>query len=245
MMLCMENDVTVNETPVLQSEGSRSFDSYLTRPQTGVGPGLLVFSEMWGVAESKTRMADDYAARGWCVLVPNMFWRSEYTGVVPTEQFDKAWDRLQAFDWERAVDDVHTAVRALRASPHCNGKVATIGFCMGGRLAFIAAARAGVDAAIALYALGIARHLDEVRTVRCPTQLHYGLNDRHIPQSEIAAVADAARGNRNVEVHLYPGAGHAFFSPNRPTYDPQAVAKATVHIDRALNQMAEPVVPTA
>jgi carboxymethylenebutenolidase len=226
-----------NETPDLASEGARTFNAYLARPGQGAGPGLVIFCEMWGLAASKREMADDYARRGWCVLVPNMFWQSEFPGVYTFEQYDQAWERLNAFDFERSVRDIQTAVRRLRASAHCNGKVAAIGFCMGGRLSFLAASRAGVDAAASLYALGIAKHLDEVRKVGCPLQLHYGLVDRHVPQAEIDAVSAAAHGNRNVEVLLYPGAGHAFFSVGRPTYDAAATATATAHIERMLARL--------
>jgi len=227
----------VIEHPVLAADGGRTFDGYLARPTSGTGPGLLIFTEMWGVAPSKTRMAEDYARRGWCALVPNMFWRSEFPGVVPFDQADRAWQRLQAFDFDRSAEDAAIAARWLRASPFCTGPIAAIGFCMGGRIAFLAAARAGIDAGVALYALGIAQHLDEVSRVSAPVQLHYGLNDEHIPKSEIDAVAGAARGNSSVEIFRYAGAGHGFFTEGRPAYHPQAVAEATAHIDRLLSRL--------
>jgi carboxymethylenebutenolidase len=223
--------------PILGSEGERHFESFLARPAAGQGPGLVIFTEMWGMASSKTRLAEAYAQRGYCALVPNMFWRSEFTGLVPFDQADKAWQRLHAFDWDRAVDDARTAVQWLRAQPFSTGKVAAIGFCMGGRGAFLAGARAGADAAIALYALGIAEHLDEVRKVAVPVQLHYGLDDEHVPASEIDAVAKAAEGNRNVEIHRYPGAGHGFFTAGRPGYNERAAAEATLRIDRLLDAL--------
>ena len=229
-------DVAIEQS-ILAREGARSFDSYLAHPRTGKGPGVVIFTEMWGVAAKKREMADDYARRGWCAIAPNMFWRSEFTGVVPFDQADKAWQRLKAFDWQRAVDDARAAVQWLRASPLCTGRIAAIGFCMGGRTAFLAASRCGVDAAVSLYALGIAKHLDEVRTVAVPTQLHYGLNDEHIPKSEMDAVAEAARSNRNVEVHFYPGAEHGFFTKGRPAWHPEAVAAASRHIDRLLSKL--------
>jgi dienelactone hydrolase len=71
------------ERPVIATDDGRSFDGYLARPANERGPGLVIFSEMWGVAPSKTEMAEDYAKRGWCAYAPNMFWRSEFTGVVP------------------------------------------------------------------------------------------------------------------------------------------------------------------
>ena len=192
------------ERPVIVTEDGRSFDGYLARPTNGRGPGLVIFSEMWGVAPSKTQMAEDYAKRGWCAYVPNMFWRSEFTGVVPFEEADRAWQRLNAFDWQRAADDARVAVQWLRTQAFSSGRVAAIGFCMGGRIAFLAAARAGVDASISLYALGITKHLDELRTITTPLQLHYGLSDEHVPKSEVDAVIAAAKGNRNVEVISTP-----------------------------------------
>jgi carboxymethylenebutenolidase len=222
------------EDAVIETDGSRRFDGHFARPESGRGPGLLIFSEMWGVAPKKREMADDYARHGWCALAPNMFWRSEFTGVVPFGNADLAWKRLQAFDWDRTVDDCRTAAAWLRAQPSCNGKIAAIGFCMGGRIAFLAGSRAGVDAAIGLYALGIAKHLDEVRAMAAPLQLHYGLNDEHIPKSEIDAVAAAAADNTNVEIQLYPGAGHGFFNRTHSPDDVKAVETVTGHIERFL-----------
>ena len=219
---------------IIASEGSRRFDGYFARPANGTGPGLLIFSEMWGVAPKKREMAEDYARRGWCAVAANMFWRSEFTGVVPFDQADKAWQRLQAFDFDQSAEDCRVAADWLRRQPGCNGKIAAIGFCMGGRIAVLAASRAGVDAAVGLYALGIAKHLDEVRAMPVPLQLHYGLNDEHIPKSEIDAVAAAAAGNAEIEIQLYPGAGHGFFNRTFSPDDEKAVKTATFHIDRFL-----------
>jgi carboxymethylenebutenolidase len=225
------------ERPVIVTEDGRSFDGYLARPTNGCGPGLVIFSEMWGVAASKTEMAEDYAKRGWCAYVPNMFWRSEFTGVVPFEEAGQAWHRLNAFDWQRAADDARVAVQWLRTQVFSSGKVAALGFCMGGRIAFLAAARGGVDASISLYALGIAKHLNELQTITTPLQLHYGLNDEHIPKSEVDAVIAAAKGNGNVEVYLYPGAEHGFFTKGRPAFNAEAVAAATARIGRLLSTL--------
>jgi carboxymethylenebutenolidase len=225
------------ERPVIVTEDGRSFDGYLARPANGRSPGLVIFSEMWGVAPSKTEMAEDYAKRGWCAYAPNMFWRSGFTGVVPFEEADRAWQRLNAFDWQHAADDARVAVHWLRTQVFSSGRVAAIGFCMGGRTAFLAAARGGVDASISLYALGIAKHLDELRVITTPLQLHYGLNDEHVPKSEIDAVIAAAKGNHNVEVHLYPGAEHGFFTKGRSAFNGEAVAAATAHIERLLSTL--------
>ncbi len=105
---------------------------------------------------------------------------------------------------------------------------------MGGRLAFVAAARAGVDAAIGLYGLNVSKHLGEVPAIKVPVQLHYGDKDQHVPLDEIAAVEKGVAGNPNVTVDRYPEAGHSFFNKVRPTYDPAAAALAATRIDAVL-----------
>jgi len=238
-------DEIVTESPILAQEEGRCFDGYLARPQTGFGfgsgPGLIIITEMWGTTELNRDMAQSYGRRGWCALVPSMFSRSQRTGTLAAEgpEREAAWERLRTYDFDRGAHDAKTAADWLRGLPFCSGKVAVIGFCMGGRTAALACARAGVDAAIAVYALGIRHHLDEVARVRCPLQLHYGLADQHIPRSEIDEVADATRANRNVEIHLYPGAGHGFFNPLRPAYNPAAVALAKERIDGLLDKLKE------
>jgi carboxymethylenebutenolidase len=171
------------------------------------------------------------------VLLPNLFWRAAFDGVLSYESGPgQAWARLETFDFAAAVEDVRLALAAARGG-RAGAKVAVLGFCFSGRLAFLAAARTDVDAAISLYALGIARDGAEAARVACPVQLHYGLEDEHVPRAEIDAVARAVAGRRNIELHLYPRAGHSFFNPVRPTFDPAAAALARGRIDALLARL--------
>ena len=235
----MLTDEIITESPILAEAEGRRFDGYLARPQAGTGPGLVIITEMWGTTELNRDMADSYARSGWSALVPSMFWRSQRTGTLAAEgpEREAAWERLRAYDFDRGAQDAKTAADWLRRSPFCSGKIAIVGFCMGGRTAALACARAELDAGVAVYALGIRHHLDEVAHVRCPLQLHYGLADQHIPKSEIDEVMSATRANRNIAVHLYPGAGHGFFNPLRPSYDAAAVALANERIDGLLAKL--------
>jgi carboxymethylenebutenolidase len=222
------------DTITLDADGARQFDAFVAHPIQGRGLGILILTEMWGVTQAKLDLADAYARRGFCALVPNVFWRSNPSGVVADQGPERkvAWERLRAFDFTAAGDDLHKAVTWLRAHPSCIGKVAAIGFCAGGRLAFLAATRAKADAAIALYALGIAAHANEMANVTCPVQLHFGLADEHVPLSEIDAVTRDAAPYANIVIFRYPGIGHAFFNPTRPTYDAAAVALAEQRINQ-------------
>jgi carboxymethylenebutenolidase len=238
----MPDDSLTRETPILAEANGRTFDGYLARPAQGAGPGLIIVTEMWGTTKLNRDMADSYARRGWCALVPSMFWRSERTGTLAAEgpDIDAAWERLRAFDFERGAQDVAIAADWLRRSSACSGKIAVIGFCMGGRTAFLACTRSRMDAGIAVYALGIRHHLDEVARITCPVQLHYGLADAHIPRSEIDEVTEATRANPGIEAFLYPGAGHGFFNPLRPAFDAAAVALAKERIDGLLATLKLP-----
>jgi carboxymethylenebutenolidase len=217
---------------MLSRDGARSFDGYLARPEQARGPAILVLSDMFGLNESIRVVADRYAAQGHTALVPNLFWRSEIPGVISYDdsQHAAAWSRLKALDLDVVSTDMRAAADWLRAQPFSNGKVAAIGFCGGGRFAFLAAVRCGVDASASLYGLGVSQHTSETSNAKGLVQLHYGLKDQHIPREEIDAVVAGVRGHPNVEVFLYPEAGHSFANPVRPTYDPAAAKLADERI---------------
>lgn len=108
-------------------------------------PGILILPEMFGLNAPMQALADGWAARGHPALVPNVFWRGATPRGLAYDGTDRelAWQRLRALDVDQAVLDLRIAVAALRAMPGCNGKVLAIGFCAGGLLAYLAAARCG------------------------------------------------------------------------------------------------------
>ena len=222
----------------LAAEGGRGFDAYLARLSDGRRSGIIMVHDMFGLNGSIRDIAGEFARGGHAVLVPNMFWRSDNPRPLSYDdaQHPVAWERLKALDLDAACHDIAAAVRWLRRQPFSTGKVTVIGFCGGGRIAFMAASRADVDAAVALYGLHISRHLDELEDIKCPVQIHYGLRDQHIPREEIDAVSEgvAAHAGPPIEVLLYPEAGHSFFNHVRPTFDPAAKALAAERIEKLL-----------
>ena len=230
---------------VLQRDGEREYDAYLARP-AGAGPGtrpsIIIFTEMFGMARHNFVMADAYAERGLHALVPNLYWRSPYPGELGYDEPDRsaAFARLAAFDVEAGGRDIVTAVKWLRAQPSVNGKVFALGFCAGGRMAFVAAARANVDAAVSFYGMGIAKHAGEFGAVTCPVHLHYGLKDPHIPQPEVDEVMRLAKARPNIEIFLYADAGHSFFNPIRPGYHPASTKIAGDRLESLLTQVLAP-----
>ena len=230
----------VGTTTTLAKDGARGFDAYVARPATGRAPCVMVLHDMFGLNEPIRTVADRYAAQGFAALVPNLFWRSAIPKALSYDQNQHpiAWERLKAIDLDVATVDMTTAVRWLRGQAFSTGKVGVVGFCGGGRWAYLAAARCGVDAAAALYGLGISQHLSEAANVRCPLQLHYGLKDQHVPQAEIDTVMAGVRDRPGIEVLLYPEAGHSFANPVRPTYDPSDVKDGATSIFPAAGRCA-------
>ena len=227
---------------VLQRDGDREFEAYLAR-SAGAGPGtrpsIMIFTEMFGMARHNFALADAYARRGFHALVPNLYWRSPYPGELGYDEPDRsaAFARLKAFDVDAGGRDIVTAVDWLRGQPLSDGKVFALGFCAGGRMAFVAAARAGVDAAVSFYGMGIAKHADEFAAVRCPVHLHYGLKDPHIPQTEVDEVMQLAQSRANIEIFIYAEAGHSFFNPIRPGYHPASAKIAGERLDALLDRV--------
>jgi carboxymethylenebutenolidase len=231
--------MVTTQTVALAHDGSRTFDAYLARPERGQAPSIMIFTEMFGIGQHNRDMAEDYARRGFNALIPNLFWRSAFPGELAFEGPDRdaAWARLAALDVDAAGGDIGAAVQWLRAQPFSNGKVFALGFCAGGRMAFVAAARAGVDAAVSFYGMGIAKHDAEFAHVNCPVQLHYGLKDPHIPRPEIDTVTHAARQRPNIDIFLYDEAGHSFFNPIRPGYHAASAKLAGERLDALVERI--------
>src|ERR1700685_4492394 len=130
---------------------------YLVTPASGSGPGVMLLQEIFGVNGHMRDVADLYAEEGYVVLAPDLFHAMEqrvdlgYDGA----DLEKAFGFYQRFDPESAVPDMIAAVAALRARPECTGGVGAVGFCLGGKLAWLAAARAGVDAAVSYYGVRV------------------------------------------------------------------------------------------
>lgn len=190
------------------------FDAYLVRPPGGHrGPGLLLLQEIFGVNEHIQAVAQQYALAGFTVLAPDLFWRQQRRvslGYVGADR-EQAMALMRGVQREAVVADMAASLAVLRADAGGNGKVAALGYCMGGRLAFAAAALCGVDAAVAYYGGGIADQLDLAHRIRCPVQFHHAGRDAHIPDTAVASIEAAmALTPEGAEFHLYPEADHGF-----------------------------------
>lgn len=198
------------------------FSAYLSTPASGSGPGLVVIQEIFGVNESMRRMCDDYAAQGYVALCPDLFWRQE-PGIQITDKTDEEWQKafqlFQGFDVDKGVEDLKDGLTALRKLDTCTGKAGSVGYCLGGKLAFLMATRSDADCNVAYYGVGLDELVGEANSIARPALLHIAEEDEFVPKEAQAKVKAALAGHKQVTIHSYPGMPHAFARDGGIHYD--------------------------
>ena len=203
-----------------------TFRGYLALPRGGKGPGIVLCQEIFGINAYVREVADYYAEEGYVVLAPDLFWRMEKDvdlGYTP-EEWQKAFGFFQNFDIDLGIKDIASSVKALRAMPDVTGKVGALGFCLGGKLAYLAAARAGVDCAVGYYGVGIEGALDE--KINVPLVLHIASEDQFVPKAAQEQIRQHFKDRAEVEIYTYPGMDHAFARTGGDHYDKPAAMMA-------------------
>jgi len=204
------------------------FDGYLALPASGYGPGIVVLQEIFGVNGFMRGVADWYAAHGFVALCPDLFWRME-RGVELTEaDRPKAFQLYKDLDEAKAVEDSAAALEFLRKHPACSGRAGTVGFCLGGNLAYLLSVRFKPDCGVGYYGVSIEKSLDEAKNLSSPLMLHIAGADQFCPPEAQAQIHAALDTNRLVTIHDYPDQGHAFGRPGGEHYDPAATELANL-----------------
>jgi carboxymethylenebutenolidase len=205
--------VTTRQVAVATSDGE--FAAMLWEPQTAAPvPGVLLIQEIFGVNANIRGTAQWLAGHGFCVLAPDLFWRSEReVQLDPTvpEQRDKAQALLKQFDIGLGLADCAAAIQKLRQEPRCNGSVAAIGYCLGGRVAFLLARGDSTRAAVAFYPVAVAGDIAvSPAPPVTPLLVHLGEQDALCPPPAQAALQAHLKSAPDATVHIYPEVGHAF-----------------------------------
>ena len=169
------------------------------------------------------QICDAHAARGRFALAPDLFWRLE-PGVQLTDKTQEEWGRafglMQRFDADKGVVDIQASITHLRMVPGCTGKVGAVGYCLGGKLAFLAAARTDCDASVGYYGVTIQSLLGEAKTIRRPLMLHIASKDSY--SAARSAEGDPRRRStaiRWLRCMIYPEMDHAFAREGGEHYD--------------------------
>ncbi len=197
----------------IRSPDGGSFKAYIALPGGGSGPGLVVIQEIFGVNRWLRGVVDAAAAQGYVATAPDLFWRLK-PGIEldsdKEDEFKKGVGYLQRFDEAMGIEDLKATVAALRAHPACTGKVGALGYCIGGRLAYLMACRSDTDANAGYYGVNIQAALGEAANITKPLLLHIAENDKFVPRQAQLQIAGGLKNNRRVTIYSYPGADHGF-----------------------------------
>jgi len=198
----------------LVASDSFKLGAYRADPSATAKGGVVVIQEIFGVNHHIRAVCDRLAAEGYAAVAPAIFDRQQpnfETGYSPDE-IANARKFVANPDWAAMMKDVQAAIDDAKKS----GPAAIIGFCLGGSIAFLAAARLnGLSAAIGYYGGQIVKNADE--KPKLPTQLHFGEKDASIPMSDVETIKQKRGGD--CEIYVYPGAQHGFYCDERGSYD--------------------------
>lgn len=229
---------------VSASDGSGQFLAYLAQPaSSGKGPAIVLVQEIFGVNAFIREVADRYAQEGFVVLAPDLFWRQQagvQLGYTP-QDWQKAFEFYKGFDEDKGVQDIAATLAALRARPEVDGAgAAVLGFCLGGKLAYLAACRTDAQICVSYYGVGIERNLDEAKNIRGQLLLHLAELDQYCPAQARASIVGQLTGRPGIALHIYPGVDHAFARTGGEHFDSAAAQLAQQRSLAALRQALGP-----
>jgi carboxymethylenebutenolidase len=193
-------------------DGAERFDCYVARPASTPRAAIVVIQEIFGVNAGIRRKCDKLAQDGYLALAPDLFWRLEPNVELDPDipgQFQQALGLMGRFDQDQGVADIEATIRFARNSEGCT-KVGVVGYCLGGRLAYMTAARTDADASVGYYAVGIDNLLREKHGIANPLMLHIAGADHFVTADIQQAMHDGLDDHPKVTLCDYPGLDHGF-----------------------------------
>lgn len=212
--------------PVTTFDG-QVFNAYCARPDHSSAPAIIVCQEIFGVNAAMRSICDDLARQGYLAVCPDLFWRLE-PGVELTDKtesaMEKAFALYNAFNVEQGITDLLATIGTVRKHEVCNGAVGTVGYCLGGKMAFLLMARSDIECGVSFYGVGLEDMLHEVPDIRRPLLMHMAAQDRFVSPEAQAKIGRSVAKNPVITVETYAGVDHAFARPNGVHFD-EAAAK--------------------
>lgn len=206
-----------------------SFDAYVAMPATTPAAVVVVIQEIFGVTEGIRAIADGLARDGFIAVSPDLFWRFK-PGILLSEHSEADWktavDYYMRLDLDKAEADIESTIEAARALPEASGKVGVMGYCLGGLLTFLTAARGKLDAGVEYYGGRTEEFVERGRNIAKPLLMHLAGEDEFMTKEAQAKIKQVLGSNPNVEIHVYAGRNHAFARPQGHHYDEGDATKA-------------------
>ncbi|WP_310469273.1 dienelactone hydrolase family protein [Sphingomonas sp.] len=224
----MDDQVTLGDRIEIAGRDG-AFAAYIARPEALPAPAVVVLHEVFGVNADIRQHCDELAGQGYLAVASDLFWRLEPgvdLSVTSKPDWDHAMRLYQAFDRDAGARDVADTLMAVAGLAECSGKLALLGYCLGGLMTFIAAQRCRIDAAVAFHGAETEKYLDGADALKAPLLMHLAEEDEFMPKPVQAEITAALADRPNVTVYSYPGQAHAFSRNGGAHYDAAAAALA-------------------
>ena len=206
----------------IQANDGGYFKAFVEKPADGQGPVVICIQEIFGINHAMRDIAKHWANQGYIAVAPDLFWRQE-PGVDITDkseaEWKKAFELYQGFDVHKGVDDLKATLARARQMEGGNGKVGSIGFCLGGKLAYLMATRTDADCNVGYYGVGIEELLTEASNITKPLVLHIAEEDGFVPKEAQAKVKDGLANIGAASIFSYSNMDHAFARIGGIPYD--------------------------
>lgn len=205
---------STHSIPTFDHEGS--FDAYVAAPEGKPNAAIIVIQEIFGVNEGIRRKCDGWAAKGYLAVAPDLFWRIKPGIELDPDieaELQEAFGYFGQYDPNDGVKDIEATIRAIRGGIgglEGVAKVGAVGYCLGGRLAYMTAARTDIDASVGYYGVMIDQMLGEAHAIANPLMLHIPTADHFVGPEAQAAIHAGLDDHPKVTLHDYEGLDHGF-----------------------------------
>ncbi len=208
-------------------------------PRKTPAPAIVVLQEIFGVNAFVRVVCDNFAELGYVAIAPDLFWRQEADLQLDSEIASEralGMKLRQGMDEQLAVEDAKAALAYLRSTGECNGKIGSVGYCLGGKLAYVLATTAKIDAAVSYYGVGMQAELERTSKLCAPLLLHIASDDQMCPLAEQERIIQSLGGRPDVTIATYDGVGHAFARPGSSAYVEVAARRANALTNQFLTK---------
>lgn len=217
--------------PTLDGDGT--IPAYVAKPAAAPRGAIIVIQEIFGVNPGIRKKCDDWATKGYLAVAPDVFWRQkpgvELDSDIP-EQFQEAIGYMMKHDFDLGIRDVEATIHWIRREQGV-AKVGLVGFCMGGKVAYMAAARTDIDASVGYYGVDINNMLNEAHAIANPLLLHVPTADGFVPPEAQKAMHEGLDPNPHVTLYDYEGLDHGFAAEHGVRRDEEGARLADQRTD--------------
>ncbi len=231
----------------IQSEDGHTFAAHITLPRetTNPVPCVIVIQEIFGVNDDIREKCAWLASQGFIAIAPDLFWRTEHhiqlSDQVP-EELERAFKLFNEFNVELGVQDLKSTLNVINKEMKTVGKVGCLGYCLGGKLAYLLGCQSNIDASVSYYGVGIENMLSDANKLKNNMMIHIAKKDGFVPPEAQEKIDASLSKNNKVKLHFYDDVDHAFTRTGGDNYSPEA---AKIADDRTIEFLKDNLIISA